>query len=253
VEALLVIGLTLVVTGLITPFMARQRATARQGVCLAHLVSHMGVISAYAADYKDAWPLACRITPDGAAYRDHPAQDFRVVGGIWHFAILDAYAYRPFHESLICPADRQTRADRDEAAGFLGVPVDRVGGTILRRVPMAMYQTPASLDPGRPLWGRSAWRVQRHADVLFPARKAALVDSTPSPADACERVGNVWTPAPPWRLTLAAADGSVALRSTADAQPGVLPQGPTRGITAAVERELAKFDFTAWGVRGVDW
>jgi hypothetical protein len=253
VEVLVVLGVVLILVGLIAPMVEQQRSAGRRTVCLAQLASHMGVISAYAGDHKDSWPFACRVTPEGAAYRHHAPCDYEVVGGIWHFAILEAYNDRPFHESLVCLSESQAIADRNLAARELDVQPDVVGGTLTRTLSMAMFMSPAGLDPASPQWGPSVWRVQRHGDVLFPSSKAALVEGVPFHDDTLVAHHHIILSPFPRRMTIAAADGSAALRSTADALPAVPPRGVSRSQTAKVERELAKFVYTAWGVRGRDW
>lgn len=255
VEVLVVLGVLAILAGLLSPVLARQRRAARESVCLTQLRSHSSVIAAYAGDNRDSWPMACRVDPRGAGaiYRDHPVAPFGIVGGVWHFAILDAYAYQPFHASLICPDDDITPTERDSAASVLARSPDTVGGTLDRRISMAMYLSPVALDPERPVWRPDVWITQRQADVVYPAAKAGLVERSPFHDASAQRIGAVWRTSSSWRFTMTACDGSASSRESANAIPGVLPEGIRRRETEVVERELAKFDYTAWGVRGRDW
>lgn len=213
----------------------------------------MSVMGAYAGDFKDFWPFPCRLEPaEGRVlWREHPVPKYGVVNGIWHFAILEAYRYQPFHASLLCPSDRDSLLARDEAATNLGKPAEAVGGTLVRRVSMAMYLDPTSLDPDHPREGPATWRPMRHGDLLFPSRKAALIETAPFHDPRYHGGPNL--PPMPIPLTVASADGAAALRSTGSCNRPVLPWPASRSETRELEYDSQTMQYTAWGVRGQDW
>jgi hypothetical protein len=87
---------------------------------------------------------------------------------------------------------------------------------------------------------------------MFTSQKAALFDSSPM-HDLSLPARPLFPPAGPVLRNVAAADGSVAHRSSASGIQGVAMPGIYRTGGQAQAGVVRMFDFTPFGVRGRDW
>jgi len=254
-ELLIIVVIMVLLIGILIPVLRRGRQQAKAVECRQQMADLMRIVTGYATDHRDLFPFGLRAPKAPGQYEmGHPPQpvDYEVAGGIWHFPVIDAFGYRTLDPALICPLDANTVQDLEAFAHRTGTDIRKWGGTLTRRMSMAMYLTPESLTPEGCFWGPRAFKVARFADVAFPSQKAALYESLPYHEP--EKMENPRSPQPPpWLLVVAGTDGAVEMRNTADALAAVLPRGATRSVTAGMEAELAKFRFTARGVAGRDW
>ncbi|MBC7773650.1 MAG: type II secretion system protein [Pyrinomonadaceae bacterium] len=256
VELLFSLGIIGVLLGLLAPSISSARESARRTRCLAQLGGHMQVLSAYAGDYRDAWPFAfnhARQVPE--EWPAHPEvrfwNSYNLIDGLWHLPVLDAYNENPFHESLICPSDKgETLASRQSAAEHFGVDVQKIRGTLKYRLSMAMYLDSRALNPASPRFESQFFVGQTQSAVSFPSNKAALYEgvalhdrSVPDPYEAAR----------PVMLTVAGADGAVKVRSTSTMAPGIVFPGFFVAGFADQQAEMNKLRFTPMGVFGRDW
>lgn len=256
IEILLCVGVLGLLLALTLPSLAASRAKARQSACAAQMASHLQVMHAYAADARDAWPyppiieqdemLAVTFEPYAPVTMGvNPPPRYELLTGLWHLPVLSAYADRLEHRSLICPSD----AISLEAARGAAPRTSTIG----YRLSTALLVTPEALSSdAADLTSPSRWIGQRVSSVLFPSSKAALRELVSHRAG---HEGRDALGAPPFLVNVAAADASVAQRSTARANLGLLTteeliRSPNlRSVLA----HGYTFSRTPMGVRGRDW
>lgn len=258
IELLFTLGVVAVLLALLAPALAGTREAFRRAKCASQIASHMQVLSAYAIDSNDAWPFAfeyARREPPPSRFgvvTDRRADPYTAIGGLWHLPVLDAYNENPFHESLICPSDRELLRSRDDAAAKFGVDPSTIRGTLEYRISMAMYLDVQALDPAHPSMDPRFFVGQRHSAVLFPSSKAALFDVNPMHDTTLADPGT-WPADHPVVRNVAGADGAVEYRSTIHLLPAVAMPGSFTPGHEVLARESRKLDFTVHGVRGRDW
>lgn len=167
VEVLVAMGIILVLAGLAMPWIAGARGAGARSVCQQQMASHLVTIHAYTNDYRDVWPFALprgfgtSVQPDLA-----PPSNlgwYEATPAMWFMALKDEYGEGASTASLLCPADRQTEAERARLAAARGVPIGRVAALTPRALSLALYLDPAALDPERPEWHPRHFRVTRRA------------------------------------------------------------------------------------------
>lgn len=259
VEVLLVLGIAMIIMALLIPALGHTRMAADRLTCQSQLRQHMQVMALYAADHDDAWPyplmqdrgrsfipnLAGRPEPYdpyelSRVLEEHgPNRVYYATFCQWHMPLADAYDMNPAHQALYCPVPRRGIYDRH--------------GHAFSQWRCSTYSLSASmllhrdaLNPDDPaIDDQNHWTGRRHSEVRFPSAKAALFESLPY-HDA-RFVHNVHIPDP--RLqNIAAADGSVAHRSLADAVEGL--EAPDFSDSTG---DVFKLHFTPHGVEGLDW
>lgn len=262
VEVLVMLGLLAILLSIVMSVLGAGRAASRQTMCIANTRTHMLLMSAYAADYKDFWPYPMlrdrgesdALTVDGEPYALIPERALDrpgifVLPALYHAAMLShGYEGRYFHPTLICPSNRGLVEHVAANPGVLG--------THSYTMSLSMFFMPEGFDPAwtppapHPLLHKSAWRGTRIADVRFPAQKAALFEAAPFHDPALNDGHH--TSSPPWRPVVAAADGSARVRPTGTTPTPV--QLPSYAPAPAPLRDhLDAFHNTAWGIRGRDW
>jgi len=215
------------------------------------MASHQQVILAYTLDSDGYWPFALSDDRQGG-YIDpggNPVNGYRylMVGGLWHLPILESYKDDPYSTSLICPADEETLAMRDQIASDHGVDPQQVIGTLPRHISSAMYLTPKALEEDRNEWSSTYARVSRASEVTFPSSKSLLVEALPF-HEAGYESGSVSESS---RLVVGSVDGAIAWRRLSDAVPAVILD--TQRGDSDLRRAMHAFDTTRGGVRGRDW
>lgn len=258
-ELLIAVSIVAVLVGLALPALASSRRLGWRNQCATNLASHARVTAAYALDFGDCFPYLLRrdrgrtrefVAPGGAIEKLHGDASPLVVhlasAGLWHVPVIDAYGGNVFHRSLLCPADSEfLRLVGPDAAAPPRL------ATLRYHLSSAMLLHPAALDPAAPDVDNPAfWSVRRQSEVEFPAAKALVFEIVPSHERWYHGAGAL-RPSP-YRLSVAAADGSSRWIDNGDATPGIpvrLFGTPARPLDA---RDFA-FAFTPWGVRGSDW
>lgn len=257
IELLVSIGVLVILLGLAMSALSPTKSQAKQVACAAEIRSLQMIISSYAVDYKDMFPFALhRGHPDGSFVIGSPSLevDYETAAALWHLPLLNAFGYRTFDRSLICSADSGTLPEHERMVerGGSGVDPQKVAGTLVRKLSVAMFLDPKALRRASPSWGPRSFKLARHADIVFPSSKASLYEAAPYHMTEFVPETHI-TPPFPWLLIVGAADGSAAARRTSDVLPGVPARGISRPETALVEAELTKLRFTENGIAGRDW
>ncbi len=264
VETLVVIGIVLVLLGLILPSLGSVRGRSARLVCAAELRDMTTAISAYASMERGYVPFSFQPTQTPGVWRVGNTQidpaSFSTAGDFWARPMLDSYGGSWLSESLLCPEDGVSEAYGRRASEQTGIPLEELGVPLVREISRSFYYAPASLRDDLPVVEASDCMVATLDDISFPSRKALIVETLPFHMRGFigPEVSGAFLP---MRLNVAAADGSVAWRSQADAEPGVLvgldpnEQGldTTRPGWMDEQRRLAAFMFTRDGVHGRDW
>jgi hypothetical protein len=115
---------------------------------------------------------------------------------------------------------------------------------------MAMYLDPRALDPAKPSFEPKYYVDQTLSAVMFPSSKAEIFEGVPSHDGRYMEVQAVLFPN---SRNYAAADGSVAFRSTADMISSVCPPQLVKPGGEPMYREANKGNYTPRGVAGRDW
>lgn len=261
IELVIVVGLVMVLLGLALPQLRASRREARSVACLATMRSLETAITAYAHDAGDHWPYGLRegfIDPFNGrkVFLHSPYVPFGYgpwVHGRWTLPMADEY----FRGSLLSPelfcSEPNTRADwlREHPTG----PPFPVSSD--RGLSTSLFLSPAALDPEKPEWAPTHFRVTRLDEAHHPSNKAALPD-TPLHDSRVRRSGkglSVRT-APPWRMPVIPVDLAGATRDQAVSIPAVVFPYPREGANDEVRRTIAAsetFNHTPFGVHGRDW
>jgi len=245
IELLVVIAIVSVLVGLVIVGLAGARKYGRQAKTLALLQQHGGVLSAYASDWQDYFPIYV----DAA----NPPYAFDVMGetmetpiyfaapNLWFWALRDRYYEGQPIEIFSDASD--TGVVHQGGRGFFDMPC-------------TLFAVPEFWAPETRLAGISQLRGVLHADVTFPSQKATLVSQFPIFRHASTQ-GDLLPD--PLTLTVAipvlAADGHAGARSSRQFIPGVQMADTvfnTPGITMH-SRDLLVGLHTYKGVRGMDW
>lgn len=255
IELLATLGVLLVLVSLLLPALSGVRERGRAVSCLSQLRLHGTLISRYVGDYSEAFPYALApgprhpnnanllVEPPGSLW------SYEWAGALWHGAMIDSF-YESFQDPvLICPSDRQTAYNVTNNRWARAGPV----APLSYRVSMACYIQPGGLDAHSPQWNVAAFRVQRLADVAFPAHKALAHDPFDAHDGRWRGMGREMQEGPPWESAVLAADGAASMRRTDQCVGGVVfPQRLSDMYPDTFSQE-ACFRFTPNGILGVDW
>lgn len=249
----------MILLSVLIPALGHARTAADRLACLAQLRQHMQSVTLYAADHDDAWPyplmqdrgrsffpnLAGRPLPHDpyelaeALEQEGPNRLYYAFFCSWHTPLAGHYDMNPAHPSLYCPVPRRTLYN-EHGRGFTQWRCS----TYSLSASMLLHRT--ALDPDDPaIDDQNLWTGRRHSEVRFPSAKAALFETLPHHDPRFRHSSLIPDP----RLqNIAAADGSAAHRSLADAADGLeAPDFP------APDGEGLKLHFTPHGVEGLDW
>lgn len=277
VELLLVLGLLMILIGLMMPSIARVRAEARTVVCQSEMRQLATMVLAYASDHGESIPFPLSQASPGVwsmvGGSEWSAVRAVAATGYWPVALFDEFGRSMYADVLICPQDHHTLDERAIRAAELGIELHEVQAGSTRPLSSSLYLDRQSLRTDMLRWDDRFLRVARLHDVRFASQKALLVESEPYHEPGYEHV--VWpggfyiSPLPDptrYRLMISAADGSVHLRSTADAKAGVNVPGYFRSLLSeagvpddTIELNLQQmqsptfFNWTQDGVEGIDW
>lgn len=252
---LLVIG---VLMALIAPSLGRVRAKGRETACISQIQQHMMNVGMYTAHSADYWPYPLLdnfvdpYTQSPVGFRSpYSPHGFSWVSSYWHAPMLGAYyGANPFHASLGCPSSPILREVAAEKPGW------ERAWAIDRGMSMGMYLDPRALNPTAPRWDASLFRPQRVSDVVFPSMKAALYEGSPWHDPKVRwtfQPGRTASVPPPWRLSVAACDGSVRVRNHRDSIGGVVFQEVRPQLDVGLVAMSDAYLYTPHGVRGRDW
>lgn len=256
IELLVVMGVLAIVLSLALPALSKAKEAARRAKCLAQIRNHQQLLFAYAISYDDQVPYIwskVRTPPDEIPYPPPPGSPdwYLAVSSLWHVPMMDSFGGNGLHETLFCPSN--TELDSLEALMHEAEVANpkQMQGTRDYSLSNALFLDPEALDPDDPNPDHQYYVPQRLSEIAFPSDKAFLIDSGPPYHDPrWRRVGVFATP--PYDQIVGWSDGSAVLLNTAEIIPGLImnPTGDTD--LDRIRSELAKLDFTPWGVRGRD-
>lgn len=236
VETLISITTIAVLIALLTAGISGARKASRLSRTLGYLGQHGSVLSIYASDWRDSFPMfADPANPPHSVAAAGQTVTFNTYFSsheVWHWALMDQY--------------------------YDGVPREAFSDVDLQGVPFAMSCTVFASPPFWQLETREAGTSQitasRHSQTAFPSNKAVLVslarfykDFVPggSLPDARTMVEGVPT---------LAADGHGASRAGRRFAPGIQIGEMTPGFSGAYHTfDLFVGLHTERGVRGRDW
>jgi hypothetical protein len=264
VELLVTLGVVSLLIAIILPTLSSSQRSGGRIACFTQLRDAGIGLATYSNDFRDAWPSPMEYDPDagvwGARFRgrvypqshQETPRDYLVVEGMWHIPLLGRiYEDSTFVEALVCPSD--TVASPPSPGG---PPLREVIPPKSRSMSLAVYLDPAVLRDDGPLTNVLHMRSTFVHEMRFPSRKATLHETRPWHTPEGYVAG---IPQDGLRShSVLAGDGSVGLRSKADAEPGVLLTNLNDGtwdpgITELERRILSIFRTTRDGVRGRDW
>jgi len=251
VEALMAMGIVLILIGLTIPLLRSAKEQGREVKCLSQMRSHGGVLAAFAAEHQDRWPniFESERSTRLPTMKTVTFDEYGLASGLWHLPVLEAYGEQAFHASLICPSDRYTPEMIGRVADARGVERTEVVGTLRYRLSMAMFYAPELLSMPQPAMAGRFLRTQTQADVMFTSSKCALYEF-PFHDERMIDPGMLFSPR---RVNVVAADGSGRSIDTSTVTPGIVLQSRGSPEVDEAMADAAKFDTTPDGVRGRDW
>jgi type II secretory pathway pseudopilin PulG len=269
-ELLVVLGIVMILLGILLPSLAGTRRSAAQVACAMEMRSMAAAVATYAIDFRDHIPFVYEprsstdnleigwVGLDGST--EIPPHGYPTSGNFWIESMRDAFGGSYISDAVLCSEDTISVPAAEWVAAERGIDPTQVGVPMVRRIPPAFYLTPEFLSEDRERIGSQACKTATLSSVRFPSRKALIVEwrgfHTPGFMPPPNRIEDG-----PFDLNIAATDGSVALRSQADAvSPVLVDPGPHPGGDAidpdrwaAALRQMAAFLTTRDGVRGRDW
>ncbi len=204
IELLVVIGVIAVICAIALPSLWGARRQARSKVSLANLHGHIGVMMVYAADNRDAWPTPSpdpilRITFKEAA-SEYPRFAF---SSFWNYILADSYYNGQAENRSFYPPDYVTDVIKTPS-GFTPYTLTCTA------IANAEFWNPKTRT------GPDQWGGAKHSDVLYPAKKSALINIYPA---FIQYQNRLLTKDAPLTLEIALVDGSakvVGVRDTID-------------------------------------
>ena len=166
---------------------------------------------------------------------------------------MDSFGNNGMHESLFCPSNTAPDIDDIEALTkeLFGLPPEQVQGTRDYSLSHALFFDPEALDPDEPKLESPRFYVPRKlGEISFPSDKAFLFDIQPNHDSQWQRLGHYALP--PYDRIVGFSDGSARMLNTAELIPGLIMNPSGDADHDRIRSELAKLNFTPWGVRGRD-
>lgn len=236
VETLVSLTILAVFVALLTAGVSGVRKASRQSKTLSYLSQHGSVLSIYASDWRDYFPMfADPANPPhslAAAGQTITFNAYFASHEVWHWALMDRY--------------------------YDGVPREVFFDAELQSVPFAMsctvFASPRFWQLETREAGISQITASRQSETAFPSSKAVLVSLAPFyrrlvPGDSLPDARSMLEGVP----TLA-ADGHGASRTGRRFAPGIQIGEMTPGFSGIYHSfDLFVGLHTAKGVRGRDW
>ncbi len=266
IELLLTIGIISILIGLSLPSLRQAREKADVVACMVEMRQLSIMITQYAIDSKDYVPFVYTRDPSTGSWlaptgRELPGPAYYATAAdYWPLPMIDDFGGLFLNDALLCPNDVVTEQLAEKLAAMFQQPLELVFPPMERSISRAFYFAPQSLRADLNIITERDNRVAQLHEVKYPSRKALLVENTPFHEDSYYPA----TPSPvplPYRLMVAATDGSTMLRPIVDANPSVLVDPDTHPYPNYIDideilrrqRIAGNFHHTRDGVYGRDW
>lgn len=256
VEVLVVAGVIAILLSLLLPALAKAKEAARQAKCLTQVRNHQQLIFMYAMSYDDQVPYIWSKVGAPPDEIPHPPPQgspdwYLMISSLWQAPLMDAFDGNGIHETLFCPSNTE-RHHMIESLRDAGIPnLEQLQGTRNYSLSNALFLDPEALDPDEPNWESPRFYVPRRlGEILFPSDKVFLFDNTLYHDPQWQRLG-VYA-LPPYNRIAGFSDGSAIMLNTAELIPGLIMNPTGDADHDRIRRQLAKLNFTPWGVRGRD-
>jgi len=257
-ELMMVIGIIAILVGLLLPSLGHARGTTLEVACQVELHDNMMMVHMYGGDNREYWPMSFLPSDEPNTWVGpgdwtiSGVDYFGVQSAYWPYAMGEDYGEDYLNPVLFCPADRETVDFITEGAEKHGLNAHQVVYASDRLLSLAFYVRPAFLRHDQAGWDLGAATVGTISSVRYPSSKAAMMDRLPFHDPNFISIMEP-TPPPPYRLNVAAVDGSASARNTKDALDPVLFESPFTGDNADFRRLLNVYQTTKDGWLGRDW
>jgi len=226
VETMVVLAIVALLLSIVLPLLQAARSTAHDAGSLANLRTHGMAFSQYASSYRENFPYFT--SPAGPVEIPYGGRTYKSMYFEAHYRwplVLASEYY-----GGIAPHPTQNRPGSNSRAGY-----------------SYYYSATMLADPA--FWNESTrtdadqWRGTRRDEVLYPSRKALLVESGPLAPP-------YWNIQPSVRVLIGSVDGAAQARRAAEFIP------PIRSGEGDYEGAIHRFGIfgmhTRNGIRGMD-